>query len=269
MIKCGITGHNGNLGKKFQKISKKFKFIKFNGDISKKRYVENWIKYNDFDLIIHLASIVPTSIVNKKFKRALNVNYYGTKFLVDSIVKNNKRLKWFFFSSTSHVYSLTTKKIKENYSTQPSTKYGKTKLIAEKYIVKKLKKANIKFCIGRIFSIIDNKKKEFFLPGLLKKIKSKKKLIYLKNFNHYRDFISTEQICKIMIILWNKKCNQVVNIANGRKINLKYVAKLLSKELNKKIFFENNKPTTLVADIKKIKKLGYEPKKLNFVKYFY
>ena len=87
MIKCGITGHNGNLGKKFQKISKIFKFIKFNGDISKKECVENWIKYNDFDLVIHLASIVPTSIVNKKFKKALNVNYYGTKFLVDSIVK--------------------------------------------------------------------------------------------------------------------------------------------------------------------------------------
>ena len=45
-----------------------------------------------------------------------------------------------FFSSTSHVYSLTTKKIKEDYLTQPSTKYGKTKLIAEKYIIKKLKK---------------------------------------------------------------------------------------------------------------------------------
>jgi len=44
MIKCGITGHNGNLGRKFQKISKKFKFIKFNGDISKKKDVENALK---------------------------------------------------------------------------------------------------------------------------------------------------------------------------------------------------------------------------------
>ena len=144
-----------------------------------------------------------------------------------------------------------------------------TKLIAEKYIVKKLKKTNIKFCIGRIFSIIDNKKKEFFLPGLLKKMKVKKKVIYLKNLNHYRDFVSTEQICKIIIILWNKKCDQIVNIASGRKINLKYIAKLLSEKLNKKILFENNKPTTLVADIKKIKKLGWKPKKLDFVKYFH
>ena len=29
MIYCGITGHTGNLGKKFQKIANNFKFIKF------------------------------------------------------------------------------------------------------------------------------------------------------------------------------------------------------------------------------------------------
>ena len=33
-----------------------------------------------------------------------------------------------FFSSTSHVYSLQNKKIKENFKTNPSSKYGKTKL---------------------------------------------------------------------------------------------------------------------------------------------
>ena len=44
MIYCGITGHTGNLGKKFQKIANNFKFIKFKGDIRKKKDVEKWIK---------------------------------------------------------------------------------------------------------------------------------------------------------------------------------------------------------------------------------
>ena len=37
MLKCGITGSTGNLGKSFIKNNKKFKFIKFKGDITKKK----------------------------------------------------------------------------------------------------------------------------------------------------------------------------------------------------------------------------------------
>ena len=59
MFKCGITGSKGNLGKTFVKNSKIFKFIKFKGDISKKKDVNRWIKNNEFDLIIHFAAIVP------------------------------------------------------------------------------------------------------------------------------------------------------------------------------------------------------------------
>ena len=140
MIKCGITGHNGNLGKKLQKISKKFKFIKFNGDISKKKYIENWIKYNDFDLIIHLASIVPTSIVNKKFKQALNVNYYGTKYLVDSIVKNNKRLKWFFFLFYLPCIFTDYKKNKRKLFNPTFNQIRKNKINCRKIYCKKAKK---------------------------------------------------------------------------------------------------------------------------------
>ena len=36
MLRCGITGSSGNLGKTFLK-NKKFYFIKFKGDITKKK----------------------------------------------------------------------------------------------------------------------------------------------------------------------------------------------------------------------------------------
>ena len=36
MLKCGITGSKGNLGKTFIKYCKIFKFIKFKGDIKKR-----------------------------------------------------------------------------------------------------------------------------------------------------------------------------------------------------------------------------------------
>ena len=102
-----------------------------------------------------------------------------------------------FFSSTSHVYSCQNRKIKENFKTKPSSKYGKTKLLAENYIIKTFNRLQINYCIGRIFSILDNKTKGFFIPNLIKKIKKQKKII-LSNLNHYRDFLSTDQISTII-----------------------------------------------------------------------
>ena len=72
MIRCGITGFDGNLGKTFLKINKTFRFIKFKGDIRNKGQVEKWIKSNEFDLIVHFAALVPISEVNKKYKVVLN-----------------------------------------------------------------------------------------------------------------------------------------------------------------------------------------------------
>ena len=87
MIICGITGHKGNLGKKFIEIFDNFKFEKFHGNIANKKDVDNWVKKKEFDLILHFASVVPTSIVKKNYKHASKINYNGTKFLIDSLIK--------------------------------------------------------------------------------------------------------------------------------------------------------------------------------------
>ena len=181
MIVCGITGHTGNLGKKFIKLFKQFKYDKFKGNITSKKDISKWVSKNNFDLILHFASIVPTSVVSKNYKQAENVNFNGTRILVDAINKNGTKLKWFFFSSTSHIYKISNSELKETSEAKPISRYGLTKLKAEKYIIKKLSKTNINYCIGRIFSIIDNKDKNFLVPSLIKKINnSKKKKLNLK-----------------------------------------------------------------------------------------
>ena len=58
MIVCGITGHNGNLGKQFIKIFSKFKFEKFQGNIVNKKDVDNWVKAKEFDLIFRHSNIL-------------------------------------------------------------------------------------------------------------------------------------------------------------------------------------------------------------------
>ena len=74
-LNIGITGSSGVLGKKLILLNKKkYNFIRFAGDITKKRDVFNWIKKKDLDCLFHLAAIVPTFKVENNYKFALKVN---------------------------------------------------------------------------------------------------------------------------------------------------------------------------------------------------
>ena len=66
MLKCGITGASGVLGRAIRN-ELDYKFIPFRGRIENKKTVSQWIKNNNFDLIFHLAAIVPTATVNNNF----------------------------------------------------------------------------------------------------------------------------------------------------------------------------------------------------------
>ena len=254
-IKIGITGHTGSLGKEIVKSKLGFNFTFFKGDIRDKAKVSRWMTNKKIDALIHLAAIVPIKVVNSNRKKAYEVNYIGTKNIVESVKKN--KIKWLFFASTSHVYSSSKLNISEKSKINPISYYGKTKLLAENYIVRELKKSKSLYCIGRIFSTTNkNQKKNYLVPDLKKNIKKAKKRITLKNLNHYRDFISMNDISKIIFYLYKKKFNGIVNIGSGKAILLKDIATTISKYYNKKIEFKDNKKKTyLVANISKLKRI--------------
>ena len=130
--------------------------------------------------------------------------------------------------------------------------------MGENEIIKTLKNSRIKYTIGRIFSISDNKDNSFFINSLKEKLKTKKKIIILNNLNHYRDFLITDQICRIIYKLYKKKFNGIINIGSGKKTFLKNVAINLSKKKGKEIFFtdnKNQKSTSIIANIEKLKKV--------------
>ena len=259
---CGITGHTGILGSEIIKNFPKVKFIKFNGDITKKHDVKDWINKNKISCIFHFAAIVPTRVVKEKFNYANKVNYIGTKYLVDEILKSNK-IKWFFYSSTSHVYNFSNNKQNEKVKPKPISKYGFTKLKAEQYIEKKLLK-KIPYCIGRIFSFTHkNQSSDFVIPSIIKNIKRKKKNCVFNNTNHYRDFLDTKDISKAIITLYNNKAVGIYNIGSGEKTLITDIVYLISKKLKKKCIVKNKSKlsTCLIADIKKIKKLKWKPTK--------
>jgi len=260
-LNCGITGHSGVLGSKLLKEKTKLKFFKFKGDITNKKHIKTWLQNNPINIIIHLAAIVPTNIVKKNYKYANKVNFIGTKLLVDETIKI-KKIKWFFYSSTSHVYKFSKKKLSEKSEIKPISKYGLTKLKGEKYIKKKLKK-KIPFCIGRIFSFTDiNQSKNYIIPSIINKAKSKKKEILFNNINHFRDFLCTKDICVAIKILIKKQITGIYNIGSGEKILISDIVKIIFNKFKKKYYIkEANKQTCLVANNSKIKKLNWMPSK--------
>ena len=58
--------------------------------------------------------------------------------------------------------------------------------------------------------------------------------------NHNRDFLSTKQISEIIFFLQKKKFIGTINIASGRKTNLRTIAKIFAKKAGKKIIFYYN-----------------------------
>ena len=260
-LKFGITGHTGVLGREFIKKNKNLNFIKFKGDITKKNDVKKWLQKNPIDIVVHLAAVVPTNIVKKKINYANKVNYTGTKLLVDEAVKY-KKIKWFFYSSTSHVYKFSKNKISENSTIKPTSKYGLTKLKGEKYIQKKLNK-KIPFCIGRIFSFTSvHQKKPFVIPSIVDKAKLKKKLTLFNNTNHLRDFLCVSDVCEAIKILIDKKSTGIYNIGSGNKTLISDIVKLIFYKYKKNYLINNtSKQTCLVSNNSKIKKLNWKPTK--------
>ena len=266
-MKIGITGSSGSLGKALLKKIGFNKIFRFKGRLENKKKINEWIKKNSFDCVIHLAAIVPVNIVNNDKKKAFNVNYIGTKNLIDSIKKHSKRKIWFFYSSTSHVYKVGNSKKKEMEKTNASTYYGKTKELSEKYILRNKKYLSV--CIGRIFSYTAKKQKNYYLiPSLINKLKIKKKIIVFKNLNHYRDFLTIEDITSAIKILMKNKATGIYNICSGKKIYLVDLVQAINRNYKKNLKFNSNsKSTSLIGDNSKLKKIGWISKNTNYLKY--
>ena len=247
-MKCAITGFGGNLGSEFIKRYPLIEYIKFDGDLRDKKYLEKWILNNDFDYFLHFAALVPVNEVEKEYKKAKEINYQASLNLIKFLKKKNKSV-WFFFSSSSHVYNFSNFKFKETSKTIPISKYGNLKLMAENKIKMMTKKTKIRICTGRIFSFTSYKqKKSYFIPGVFSG-----NVMYA---NTYRDFVDIRDICDAIYLLMKKKKKGIYNIASGSKINLNNIINFIQK---KKLIFK--KPTNnIYADVTKLKSIGWRPK---------
>ena len=263
-----------------ENIYNKKKFIK--SCISNKRLLLNLIKKFKVNTIIHCAAYayVNDAEIHKK-KYYLN-NVVKTKKFIDLIVK--EKIQNFIFLSSSNVYS---ENIKNNYfsessKTKPKNYYGKTKLIIEKYLLKKKKFFNNIYVL-RLFNIIGLTKKfkpkkfyqfkyqRFFFkiyymikkkePMLLNYIdrKNKTKIYPSRDFLDIRDFLN---IILFVLKNLNKKLIKIYNAGCGKPYALNKILNLIksSEDSNFKLKYNKLPKKEYILTRASIKKISSELK---------
>ena len=119
------------------------------------------------------------------------------------------------------------------------------------------------------YLIIANGNSSRHINAIASKIikKNKKKIITFRELNHFRDFLSINDISNAVRILCLKKITGIYNIGSGKKIYLKKIAQIFCKKFNKKGNFINSSSsfTYLISNNRKLCKLGWM-QKTNFLK---
>ena len=131
-------------------INKKSKFFKLN--IFDKNKVKSVIIKNKIDSIVHLAGSLVIGEGEKKPKFYYKNNVLGTEAILNAC--EGTKVKNFVFSSTAAVYKDGLFKVAEKSKVKPKSIYGKTKLKAEKIIIKYCKKKKLNYGILRYFNIV-------------------------------------------------------------------------------------------------------------------
>jgi UDP-glucose 4-epimerase len=235
-------------------INKKAKF--YFGDISDFNLVNNILKKNKIQNIIHLAASLDVNESERNPCKYYLNNVEGTDILLKAACQN--KLKNFIFSSTCAVYGELNRnfKVSEKDNCNPISHYGKTKLLAE-FLIKKYSE-QYKFCYGilRYFNVAGademlrtgcyNSNDQLF-KNLAKIIINNTKPtinIYGNNYQTFdgtciRDYIYVSDLSKIHIAFLKKindtKLSKILNCGYGRGYSVLDIVKNFEKVSNKVI----------------------------------
>ena len=281
-MKILITGIKGYIGHslklKLQKRNKIFGISSKTETLDYKRLLKKKIKPQ---VIFHCAGTGLVGVNKISYLTHKKKNLESTKKLIKFIKKIKLKNSTIVFLSSQAVYGkVSTKKISEKNKTLPISFYGKTKLLAEKEL---LKVKNNSIFILRIFSIYGIGLKKQIIWDACKKFK-RNNLTFRGNGNEKRDYLNIDDFTKLSekITYFNKNIKkQILNVGSGSGIK---IIDLLNKIKNfygikKKISFskEYNKSeyqNYVSSNLRVEKVLNWKPKKKlskelnNYIRWF-
>lgn len=184
----------------------------------------NSLAFSDFitksrpDYIVWCAGLKKLSLTEKDFELARKQNFYPIKTIVN--YQNYHKDVSLVFISTDYVFNGLKGNYKSIDAVNPSTNYGKSKVLAENYIIEK----SPNFSILRAGGIIG--KESVFLNWLIDKIKSNETIELYDNI-----FTPTpiKSIFKAIKILMNSSKNGIYHVTGKQKLSRYEFGNLVKK----------------------------------------
>ena len=252
MFNIGITGSTGFIGKNIfssNYFSNCFFIPIKKSDLYCLPIISDL--FNHCDTIIHLAGLAHdvknTSCSNEYYR-------INTDLTIDlfNVFLESKSTTFIYISSVKAASDNIDGVLTEDMLECPHTDYGKSKLLAEKYILKKLKdRFDKKVFILRPCMIHGPSNKGNL--NLLYKMVSKGLPWPLGSFDNKRSFCSIDNICFIIneLIGNDKIPSGVYNISDDEPLSTNDLIKLIAVSLSKKPFILNT-PKFLVITVSKL-----------------
>jgi nucleoside-diphosphate-sugar epimerase len=230
MTKLLITGSSGFVGKNlinyFFEYHKEYLIQRYNRYNYKQNFINN-------DVVIHLAGkahdLKKTTSPNEYYE----VNTELTKKIFDDFLESETSV-FIVLSSVKAVADKLNLELTEEFKPEPITHYGKSKLLAEQYILSKEIAKDKRVYILRPCMIHGPGNKGNL--NLLYKIVRKGLPWPLGSFNNKRSFCSIENLCFVINELIERKdiSSGVYNISDNEPISTNDLIQLIANTQNKK-----------------------------------
>lgn len=229
-MKIFITGSNGFIGKN---VISYF----FNKHIFNQYKRDDKICIND-DAVLHLAGIAHDVKSVIDYSEYYNVNTEFTKKIYDAFLNSNAKV-FIFLSSVKAAADEVVGILTEENSANPKTHYGKSKLLAENYILSKRVPQGKRVYILRPCMIHGPENKGNL--NLLYQLVSKGFPWPLGAFNNERSFCSIENLMFVIGELIEREDinSGIYNVADDDTISTNDLISIIAKSLNRKSLILN------------------------------
>ena len=219
----------------------------------------------DVDVVFHIGAnaSVPDSVENPRYD--FETNALGTFNVLEA--STNSDVKKIVYASSAAVYGEPEyTPIDEGHPLQPISPYGASKLAGEKMGFAFNETYGLDFTAIRIFNTYGPRQPRYVMYDFIKKLrKNPKKLEVLGTGEQVRDccYIS-DMVDAFMLVA--EKGDEIYNAAGGIPTSIKELAEFMVSEIspNAKIRYGGKSwkgdINTLIADITKLRDLGFKPK---------
>jgi len=253
------TGHKNN-------INPKAKF--YQDDINNVKNLEKIFETEMPDKVIHAAAQIRVLFSVSHPVYDAKINIVGGINILECCKKFN--VKKIVYLSTGGALYGNPKYVPadENHPIMPISPYGLSKYVLEQYLNLYKILYSIDFISLRFSNVYGPRQKNLVVYNIIKQVLNKRNIEF-DNLKPTRDFSYIKDLIDALILIAKRGGNEIYNVGTGIETSIRKLSELIAELSGKKVKIKSvqdykrnyrTEVTRSLADISKIKALGWKPK---------